>query len=59
MEKCAIMGAVMGALTVASTASDIKLNKQKMKLAAPGSEPPPAPDSYGYQFKTPNRSLFG
>lgn len=53
------MGAVMGALTVASTASDIKLNKQKMKLAAPGSEPPPAPDSYGYQFKTPNRSLFG
>lgn len=62
MEKQAIMGAVVGGITAMSTLSDIKLNKAKMKLTAPGTESAVSgADPYAHQFsspQTPNRSLF-
>lgn len=65
MEKQAVMGAIMGALTVSGTMSDIKANKAKMRLAAPSSAMAAGPrDPYSHQFtrslsSTPGRSLFG
>lgn len=64
MEKQAVMGAIMGALTVSGTMADIKANKAKARLAAPtAASAVGSTDPYSHQFRrstssTPNRSLF-
>lgn len=63
MEKRAFMGLVMGGINAATTMSDIKANKSKVRLAAPtAASVTGQKDPYAYQFtrsSTPNRSLFG
>jgi len=63
MEKCAVLGAIMAGAQGLSTIAEIKENKKKLTLAAPG-EPQTNQSQYAHQFKstniqTPNRSLFG